>query len=45
MKLGNKITKSHVDFKTVKMKTKLAVQIFSKSSADFVQFAKDMGIH
>ena len=39
--LGNKLTRSHVYYKDNKMKVKLATQLFSKSVADSISYARN----
>lgn len=44
MRLGNKLSKSHIRFNNKKMNVKLAVQVLSKSTADALQLCLDIGI-
>lgn len=41
--LGNKLTSQHIDWKSQKMKVRLAAQVFSTSVADALQYLKDSG--
>jgi len=41
--LANKLTKAHVDFKTQKMKVKLAVQVISASCAKAMEYLRTTG--
>jgi hypothetical protein len=43
-KLGNKLTRGHVEFEGDKMKTKLSVQLFSRAVANSLKFLRDIGI-
>jgi hypothetical protein len=43
-KFGNKLTKGHVQFKDDKMRTKLAVQLYSQSTAKSLIFMKKLGV-
>lgn len=40
--LGNKIKKAHIYFRRQKMKVKLAVQVFSRSVADAIDFCREV---
>lgn len=40
--LGNKVKKAHVYFKRQKMKVKLAVQVLSRSTADAIDFCREV---
>ena len=41
LRLGNKLTKSHVDISTHKMKVVLAAQVLSNSTADALRHLRD----
>jgi len=42
--LANKLTKAHVDFKTQKMKVRLAVQVISASCATAIEYLRKTGL-
>lgn len=45
LKLGNKITKCHIDFSSQKMKVKLATQLLSTSVADALTYCNKKGVN
>lgn len=44
MKLGNKLTSTHIKFKNSVMKVKYAVQVLSSSVADAIDFLRSIGL-
>ncbi len=44
LRLGNKLTKGHVQFKNDKMRTRLAVQLFSQSTAKSLTCMTNLGV-